>query len=490
METIEVNGYYLPPHLREGIKTFRTEVYQDDSVMVRLKVPVVTRAMVEELADQLKKKREEYLARLPIERIVAILDEASRRWLDRDYPYRKLALRTIPVVTGFSREVVEASIDVEMESSRAQDMWLALRSEIENPLYLDDFQYSEELNGFRRAFGPELIVSFFSENIPALPHLLFMRSALVKAACLGKVAAGEPTFAPLYLKTIEDLDPEMAGAMAVLYWPGGDEGVEDAAFEQADAVIVFGGVEACNALIERIPRRKRVLVHGHKLGFGVIGKKGITKENLTELAAAVAYDHCMFDQHACLAPHVYYVEYGGEVAPQEFARAVASAMEEMNVRMPRGEISPRDAAIINQLRGRYEFKELKGEDCLLLCSPHGTEWTVIYEREPGIFRPSPLNRVIRVWGVDDIFQVLPTIKSLGPFLQNAAVAVGDEREKRFIDKLGEYGVARVTAPGNMPVPSMIWRHDGIAPLAFLLRWCDVEKKGEVGGMEPREKGVQ
>jgi hypothetical protein len=224
VETIEVSGYYLPPRLQEEIKTFRTEVYKNDSITVHLKIPVVTRAIVEELTDQLKKNREEYLSQLPIERIIAILDEASQRWLDRDYPYRKVALQTIPVVTGFSREVVEASIDVEMESSLREDMWRTLYSEIENPLYLDDFQYSRELNGYRRAFGPELIVSYFSENIPALPHLLFMRSAILKAACLGKVAAGEPTFGPLYLKTIEEIDPEMAHSMAVLYWPGGEEG--------------------------------------------------------------------------------------------------------------------------------------------------------------------------------------------------------------------------------------------------------------------------
>jgi hypothetical protein len=481
METIEVNGYYLPPSLREGIKTFRTEVYQDDSTTLHLKIPVVTRAVVEELAHHLKKNRGEYLAQLPIERIVAILDQASRRWLDRDYPYRKLALRTIPVVTGFTPEVVETSIDVEMESSLGEDMWKALCSEIVNPLYLDDFQYSEELNGYRRAFGPELIASFFSENIPALPHLLFMRSALLKAACLGKVAAGEPTFAPLYLKTIEDIDPEMANAMAVLYWPGGDEEIEDTVFDQTDAVIVFGGVETCKALMERIPRRIRLLAHGHKMGFGVIGREAMRTENLKELATAVAYDHAMFDQHACLAPHCYYVEYGGEVTPQELARALTGAMEEMEVRMPRGKISARDAALINQLRGKYEIQELKGEDCLLLPSSHGTAWTIIYERNPGAFSPSPLNRVVRIWGVEDIFQVLPTLRPLRPFLQNAAVAVGDEREKEFIEALGALGLSRITAPGKMPIPSMMWRHDGIAPLALLLRWCDVEKKEKIEG---------
>ena len=487
MEVIEAAGYYLPQGFEKHVKAFTTEVYQDREIAVHLKVPSVSGAIVEVLADYLKKEREKYLAHQPIERIIDVLDEASRRWLDKSYPFRELALKTIPVITGFSREVVEASIDAEMESSLREDIWQALRSEIKNPLYLDDFQYSPELDGYCRAFGPTLIVSFFSENIPGLPHLLFMRSALVKAACLGKVAAGEPTFAPLYLRTIEEIDPGMANCMAVLYWRGGEEEIEEAAFNQADAAILFGGIEACNSLIKRIPRRIRVLVHGHKLGFGVIGRKRLRHQGLEDLAAAVAYDCSMFDQRACLAPHGYYLEEGGEVSPQEFAQALSAAMAGINEKTPRGKISPGEAATINQLRGKYEFKELRGDDVLLVASPHGTNWTVIYERDPGIFRPSPLNRALWIWGVDDIFRILPIIKSLSPFLQNAAVAIGDEREKEFISRLGELGVTRITSPGKMPLPSMMWHHDGISPLASLLRWCDVEKKDEIGWMETGEK---
>jgi hypothetical protein len=487
-EVIEAAGYYLPPGFKEHVKAFSTEVYQDHEIAVHVKVPSVSSTMIKLLGDHLKKEREKYLAHQPIERIIDVLDEASRRWLDKTYHYRELVLKTIPVITGFSREVVEASIDAEMESSLGQDIWRALRSEIKNPLYLDDFQYSPELDGYCRSFGPKLIVSFFSENIPGLPHLLFMRSALVKAACLGKVAAGEPTFAPLYLRTIEEIDPGMANCMAVLYWRGGEEAIEEAAFNQADAVIVFGGVEACNSLTKRIPRRIRVLIHGHKLGFGVIGRKVLRYQGLEDLVAAVAYDYSMFDQQACLAPHGYYLEEGGEVSPQEFAQALSAAMAGINEKMPRGRISPAVAAAINQLRGKYEFKELRGDDVLLFASPHGTDWTVVYERNPEIFRPSPLNRTLWIWGVDDVFRILRTIKTLCPFLQNAAVAIGDEREKEFIRSLGELGVTRITSPGKMPLPSMMWHHDGISPLASLLRWCDVEKKDEIGGMDTREKG--
>jgi hypothetical protein len=483
MEIIEVDAYYLPADFRAQVKAFRTETYQDEDIAIHLKIPQISRSFVETLADHLKKRRETYLAGLPIGKIIDVLDQASRRWLDRDYPPRKLALKTIPAITHFSRGVVEASIDVEMESSLREDIWRALCLEIKNPLFLDDFQYSPELEGYSRAFGPKLILSIFSENIPALPHLLFMRSVLLKAACLGKVAAGEPTFAPLYLKTIEEIDPKMAESMAVLYWRGGEEEIEQAAFHQADAVIMFGGVEACESLREKIPRGVKALLHGHRLGFGIIGRKRLRRQGLRELAASVAYDCSMFDQQACLAPHTYYVEIGGEASPEEFCRTLAETMEGLNLKMPRGKISPGEASAIHQLRARYEFRELNDEGVLLLSSPHGTDWTIVYEKDPGIFAPSPLNRFIRVCGVEDIFQILPSLRAIAAYLQNAAVAVGDERETELIQRLGELGVARITSPGKMPVPSMMWHHDGISPLASLLRWCDVEKKDRDDGTE-------
>ncbi len=478
MENIELEAYHIPRGMRGRMKPCKTVVYEDGSTRILLKIPMIDQPLIQSLTHHLKTKRRDYLADLPIETIIHVLDEASRRWLDKDYPLRRLALKTIPLITGFSPEVVEASIDAEMESSLREDMWRALSLEIGNPLYLNDFQYSPQLGGYSRAFGPELIVSLFSENIPALPHLLFMRSALVKSACLGKVARGEPTFAPLYLTTIEEIDPEMAECMAVLYWQGGEEEIEDFLFGQADAVVLFGGVETCRSLLEKIPRKVKTLVHGHRLGFGVIGQQQMKRQEKKRLAGEVALDCSMFDQQACLAPHVYYLEEGGEVSPKEFCQAVAVAMERLNQKMPRGRISPDEASTIHQLRATYELRELNGEEVLVLASSRGTDWTVVYEKDPGIFTPSPLNRFIRIYGVEDIFRIPPALKPMGPFLQNAAVAIGDKREKEFVRILGEMGVARVTSPGKMSIPSMMWHHDGISPLASLLRWCDVEKKDD------------
>ena len=117
MAVIEAEGYYFPPGFDAGATRFRTEIFERDDITIRLKIPTVTRATVEVLSDYLKNEREQYLAKIPIEKVIRILDEASRRWLDKSNPYRKMALKTIPALSGFSREMVAESIKAEMESS-------------------------------------------------------------------------------------------------------------------------------------------------------------------------------------------------------------------------------------------------------------------------------------------------------------------------------------------------------------------------------------
>ncbi len=471
-----IDGYYFPPNFTPSNfnATVLTRTHRE--VTVHIKMPVVTQNLLKKLCGHLKQHRNQNLMNIPMQRILDVLHEASLRWLDKDYPLRRQAEEILPAITGFSKETISESIDIEMESSLKQDMLKALKSEMGNPGCLDDFQYSEELGGFTRAYGPELMVSYFSENIPSLPHLLFMRAALVKSACLGKTASGEPVFAALYLKTLEEIDPDMVESMAALYWVGGDAALEASVFEHADAAVVFGGPETCASLTKRIPRHVRVLIHGHKMGFSVLGKNRLIPKDLETLARKVAYDHAMFDQQACLAPQVCYVEKGGEVTPEAFAKAVSDAMATFEKDMPRGRLSAGETARIHQLRAACEIRELMEEEVRLFVPEKGTSWTVVYEKDPGVFSPSPLNRFVRIWGVDDISKVIEQLKPVGLFLQNAAVDIGDDREKAFIENLGRMGVARITAPGNMPVPSMMWHHDGIATLASLLRWCDIEKK--------------
>lgn len=474
MRHLNHDGYFLPPSLRGEVWNFEERLYsfERDPLSLTIRTPRLTPSRIVRVMDHLREAQRNYLEKRSIGNIVELLDQASQHWLDPDYPPFRFCLETIPPLTGFSREMVAESLFLEHRSSCKADILKALESELGNPLYLDDFQFSSQLGGLCRAYGPEVVAAVFSANIPGLPHLSIMRSFLVKASCLGKVSSGEPIFTPLFARTIEELDPQMAECLAILEWKGGDEEIEREVFLRCGAVIAYGSEETCASLRSRIPSPVKLITHSHKLGFGLIGREALHTNGLRELAQSVAYDISVFDQHACLSPHIYFVEEGGRVSPREFCRELADSLGRLERSLPNGMLGIEESAALQQLRDSWELRELAGEEIQVFCSPPHP-WTVIYERTAS-FLPSLLNRMIRIVPLPDIFEVGGILGPVSNYLQNAALAMEGERRKRMFSLLGRLGVSRIVPPGKMPTPSMMWHHDGLPCLAALLRWTDAE----------------
>lgn len=473
MRSIELDGYFVPGAELKGVK-IKKEFFKNDKLKLTLRLPKLSPESIDRITVNLKKQRRQYLSQQPIMHIVDVLDKAARLWLDPSYHLRKIALEAIPLITGLSREMVEKSIEIEQRSSLKKDIINALRSELSDPYFLDGFRSSAGGADRRsRAIGPDLIAAIFSGNIPALPHLSIMRALLVKSACLGKVASGEPVYAVLYARTIREIDPEMAKAIAVLNWKGGDKKIEKTLFSAADTIVAYGSEDSCNAIRQSAPPCVKVITHSHKLGFGIIAKNALKKKGIRGLAQKVAYDISMFDQQACLAPHIYFVEKGGEISPLGFSEILAAALARMDKKLPRGRLGIEEASRINQLRGVYELKECSEDNIKVFAPQDSTSWTVIYERIER-FVPSCLNRVIRVAPLDDIFEVIELIGPVSKYLQNVGVAIDKKRERKLFDRLCALGVSRITGPGNMPTPSIMWHHDGRACIGELVRWCDIE----------------
>jgi hypothetical protein len=348
-----------------------------------------------------------------------------------------------------------------------------LREEFGDPGVLDGFRPRRSVAGRTRAFGPRLATHVFSGNVPGVGVTSLIRSLLVKAGTLGKTAAGEPLLPALFAQGIAETDPELGACIAVTYWPGGNEALEQVAIGAAEAVIVYGGDEVVAAIRARVPTHARFMGYGHKLSFGVIGREALTADESVAVAARAALEVATFDQQGCVSPHVFYVEEGGDTSPREWARMLAHAMEEAERTLPRGTLNPREASGIRQLRGEAEFSQLAGNGVELHASAEGTAWTVIFDPDPA-FAASCLNRVARVKPVPRLERVPGLVGSLGPYLQTAGVAADPERLLWLAGSLGRLGVSRIAPLGQMAWPPPAWNHDGRPPLRDLIRWCDVE----------------
>ena len=433
--------------------------------------PTLTPGRLDAIALGLREQGERRLGARPVASIIESLDRVAALWLDPTTPERRQAVEQIAWASGFSRQMVAHAIDLEFESSRGPHLRRALESELGDPATLDDFVADTRLGGRVRGFGPGLVGGIASANIPGLPHLIVTRALLVKSPCLIRSSRDEPIFLPLFARTLARVDADLAACLAVVDFDPHDAALEAAFLGRVDHLVAFGGVETLAGLRARLPPRVAATWHGHRLGFGVVARDALGGD-VADLADRVAYDFSLFDGEACLSPQVVFVEEGGEVTPRELARAIAAAMGTWCERLPPCRFPLTDRARFRAALDLLAMRSAAGEPVGVIADEAG--YAVVLDL-PARLAPAPRGRFVRVVPIPDVDAVPGLVAPLGPQLQVAFLEGGDERSARLHHDLARLGVTRITRAGLAGLPSMMWRHDGIACLGALVRWVTEER---------------
>lgn len=467
---------WLPGTREHEIREWRTFNFPNIDIVV----PCLSADGLRAQADRLKDAQSNYLAKVPVARIVALLDRVATRWLEPASPYRREAERLLPLVTGYAEPAIRKGLASWLATLREQNVLRLLHSELLDPAVLDGFAPRGESGGETRAFGPRLTVHVWSGNVPGLPAQSLLSALLVKSASLGKVASEEPLFATLLAESIAEVDPRLADCLAVTYWPGGDEEFESVTFAQADALIAYGTERAIESIRSRVPTSARFIGYGHKLSFGAIAREALAPEQCADTVDRAAYDVAKYDQQGCLSPHVFYVEDGGACSPRDFASALSTRLGEYDAIVPRGRLTLEEAASQTSLRQRFELRELAGEPVALCASDGGV---VLFDADP-TFEASCLNRTIYIKPVADLLTDLPPlVRPVRRYLQTCGVAASSEHRRAIAEVLGRLGVDRVCPLGRMGDVAPTWHHDGRFNLLELLRWTDIEPDASAGRWE-------
>jgi hypothetical protein len=440
---------------------------------VDLRTPRLSPAELKRQVLAVAEARDRHLATRPVAEIVEVVDAVAARLLDRGDPLRRAAERALPAVTSYSPPMIRRVLDRMAADWRAPRLRELLRREFGDPRVLDGFRPAGRGSGMRAAFGPRLAVHVFSGNVPGVAVTSLVRSLLVKAGTVGKAALGEPLLAALFARGVAEADPDLGACLAVTYWPGGDEAMERAALDLADAVVVYGGAEAVASIRSRSPGTARFLGYGPRVSFGVVAREALDAAGAPDVARAAAVDVSTFDQQGCVSPHVVYVERGGAVSPEAWAVLLAEAMAAVEAELPRGTLSPGESSAVRQLRAEAEFLEAGSSGVRLLASSEGTAWTVVLDPRPG-FAASCLNRVVRVRPVDSLDEIVAEVHPYRALLQTVGVAGPPERVREVASCLGPAGASRFAPLGAMAWPPPWWHHDGRAPLGELVRWAEIE----------------
>ncbi|MFF3768154.1 acyl-CoA reductase [Streptomyces sp. NPDC001922] len=428
----------------------------------------------------------ESLRALPVARIVDALDETCSRWADRAFGHRVRAREDIVAATGFSPEAVDRSLDVELGNYRAETLHSVLRRELGDPGVLEGFREDPELGGHTLALGPRVTMAVCSGNVPGLPALSIVRALLVKSAVLLKVAGGEPSFAVHFLRSLAEVNPVLADAVVVTYWPSDDRTALRDATEQADAVIAYGSDEACAAVRAQVQPHQRYIEHGHKVSVGVLTQAYLTTVGLREVARRIADDASAFNQHACIAPQAYLVE-RGDSSPRDVAGAIADAMAEYAADCPLGSLRPADAAALQMRRASMAWTAANTPEGGFWRAP-GLDWTVTVAPDLLSVQGSG-NRVVGVVPVGGTEDTLRALRPIASRLQNVGLGATGDAFRTLASALGRLGACRISEPGRMASPSVVWRHDGMPCLSLLLRWCDIEmhQEARISATAPQQR---
>jgi hypothetical protein len=411
------------------------------------------------------------LAATPIATIISAIDAVSRSWADRSYPLRQNALAAVVRATGFSSEAVERSFDVELRNYRAESLVRTLERELGNAEVLDGFVPDRPLGGHSYAIGPTITLVVLTGNVPGLPALSIVRALLLKSAVIAKVASGEPTFAAFFARSLSEQLPLLGAALAVSYWQRDELDVLDAALRVSDAVIAYGSDQACATIRARLRGDQRYVEHGHKLSLGLVTLDYLRALGVDEVARRIALDVSTFNQHACIAPQAYLVE-DRHGSARELASAIARALAQYAEECPLGELAEADAAALQLRRAAAAWQAASQPVAGLWCAST-LDWTVQLTDQL-LPLSAAGNRDLRVVACTGLSDAVDKIAPIGKHLQNVGVGACGSQLFESALALARIGACRISEPGHMAEPSLIWRHDGELCLAQLVRFCDIE----------------
>jgi hypothetical protein len=434
-------------------------------------------SLLGEACATLKRNRESYLLRRSTEQIIRTLSGVASEWLRPDDRFRRLALDHGPELSGFSRETLSRGLDGFFRQLTAENIRSLIRQELGDGNRLDQLtmEGGEQQSGrAAMAFGPGLLVHIAAGNIPNPALMSMVLGLLTRSAQFVKCARGAALLPRLFAHSIYEYDPKLAACIEVAEWPGGDLALEGVLFSEADCVTATGSDETLSAIKQRLPANVRFLGHGHRVSFGFVAADVLTGHHAKKIVSRAADDVTAWDQLGCLSPHSIYVQTGGHLSPEEFARELSEELARREVSEPRGKVSTELAAHVASRRAMYELRAAHSSETQVWKSQDSTAWTVVCESGLN-FQSSCLHRFIYIKPVASVEDVLQSADTVRSHVSTVGMAVPEHRAGEIATQFARWGATRICPLGQMQNPPLTWRHDGRPALADMVSWADWEQ---------------
>lgn len=235
---------------------------------------------------------------------------------------------------------------------------------------------------------------------------------LLGVPVLVKTSSSELSFPAMLQDALHSIDQELAEAMGLVSFQGGDQECERALVENAEALSVYGSDETVTAIAARRGNTP-IIEHGHGVSVAFCGADSLDERRLGATLHNLALDICAYDQRGCLSPQVVYVEETQTLAARDFANRLAKdALDPLSSTLPRGPLPVSVGAEQTQWRGIAEVEGtlVRGEGYALAIRPAlPSRWSPAYRNvtiapvrgvDEAVVAMEPMGSNLKCVGVD------------------------------------------------------------------------------------------
>lgn len=412
---------------------------------------------------------------VPLQEIVTFLHRVGVHWKNDEYARRRLFIRQLQEIVGFSEEMAIAEADlIAAILTGLQRLYDTVDLELGSCRMLDDWIPRGDCEV--RALPRGRFVHLLPGNVPISSVLSMLRSLVTKNQTIVKYASRDPVTATSLALSFLDVDSEhpVTRALTVTYWPVDHPGGERL-LREADGVCVWGGVEALAWAQRNAHPEAEIVRFGPKESIAIADVRDA--DDAAAAGRGIAHDVCMYDQEACFSTLRVFV--AGECTM--LRKAIVAAFRQYDGILPPGLRHPDLVAHTSSLMLHHGVLGSTVEQ-----SEVGS-WAVV-ECGPGEVESHPRARTLFLHPVGSIQESVPWV---GRNTQTVAIFPW-ERNREIREVLVRRGVARLVETGMSGLLRLGGSHDGMDPLTRFVRIVSVESgrarfaKGMAVPIDPAE----
>lgn len=305
-----------------------------------------------------------------------------------------------------------------------------------------------EIGGaWQRALAPRNIYHICASNLAVSAETALALGLVLGAGLVFKLpSSGLGDFVAL----VESLPASLRGRVRLL------AAHDPAIMARADAVVIFGGEEAVEAVRREVRWDQRFMAYGPKISLGWV----LPGTASADWALAAAREIRAFGQRGCLSPQSYLC---ADRAEAELFGGLLAAALSGDMAGDGLEPSAEERALVREARKRAK---VRGDT--VLEAEGFPDWTVVIRNEARI-EAGPGCGFVEILPSQDPAVLDGWRGSVSSVSVTAEKLSGD-----LLELFSSSGVSRVCRMGELQNPPLGWRHDGQPRLAPLVRWiaCD------------------